>query len=195
MRPPVHNGPTMQRLFVLTALIGFGAVANAQVTRCVDAVGNVSYTDQRCPANTRQAEQVLGPEATAPQPPPREAPRPATPFARDPAQATAPAPPPPVPSGPIVIDPRGTELAEQRQRDLERQRASEYPGDDAIYPYPAYRRPPARPRDMRPQIRNCDAGGCQDTQGNRYDNTGRLNSYRGLDGRTCQPVGTTVVCR
>ena len=39
----------MQRLLVLTALIGFGTIAGAQVIRCVDAAGNVSYTDQRCP--------------------------------------------------------------------------------------------------------------------------------------------------
>ena len=184
----------MLRLIVLTALIGFGTLAGAQVIRCVDAAGSVSYTDQRCPAATRQAEQLLGPEATAPRP--QQAP----PLQREPAQTAAPTPPPvapapAVPGGLIVIDPRGTELAAQRQRDLERQRDAEYPADPGYDPYPGYARPPARPRDMRPRIRNCDAGGCQDTQGNRYDNTGRLSSYRGLDGRTCQPMGTTVVCR
>lgn len=194
----MHNVRTMHRLIVLAALIGLGTGAGAQVIRCVDGAGNVSYTDQRCPANTRQAEQVLGPEATAPQPqqarPTREA---EAPSQREPAQTAAPTPrpAPPVPGGLIVIDPRGTELAAQRQRDLERQRDAEYPADPGYDPYPGYARPPARPRDMRPRIRNCDAGGCQDTQGNRYDNSGRLNSYRGLDGRTCQPMGTTVVCR
>ena len=48
---------------------------------------------------------------------------------------------------------------------------------------------------MRPQLRSCDAGGCNDTLGNRYNPTGKLQSYQGLNGQRCQPVGTTVVCR
>ena len=53
-----------------------------------------------------------------------------------------------------------------------------------------------QPRDMRPRIRNCDGTGCTDRQGNTYNqNTGKLDRYQSIDGKTCRPVGTTVVCR
>jgi len=42
---------------------------------------------------------------------------------------------------------------------------------------------------------SCDAGGCDDRQGNRYNRSGQLERYRSIDGKTCQPVGTTTVCR
>jgi len=61
------------------------------------------------------------------------------------------------------------------------------------YPSGGYR--PAPPRNLGPRFRNCDANGCDDKQGNHYDRTGTLNRYKSLDGRTCTPVGTTVVCR
>ena len=48
---------------------------------------------------------------------------------------------------------------------------------------------------MRPRIRNCDAAGCQDTLGNQYNRSGQLDRYRSINGKTCQPVGTTTVCR
>ena len=57
-----------------------------------------------------------------------------------------------------------------------------------------HRGPPAPLPDLRPRLRNCDGAGCQDTQGNHYDRAGRLDRYVRPDGRTCRPVGTTVVC-
>jgi hypothetical protein len=50
-------------------------------------------------------------------------------------------------------------------------------------------------RNLQPRIRNCDAAGCQDTQGNYYDRSGRLDRYQTPDGKTCRPVGTTTICR
>ena len=144
-------------LWIGLAVLGNSA-AYAQVIRCVDGAGNVSYTDQRCPANTRSAEQVMGPASAA--------------------------------RSPSVAD----RLAEERADD-----STGYPYP---YPYPyPYRYPdsgyrqPGPPQDMRPQLRSCDAGGCNDTLGNRYNPTGKLQSYQGLNGQRCQPVGTTVVCR
>jgi hypothetical protein len=66
---------------------------------------------------------------------------------------------------------------------------------DDGYPYPGTYRQPVPPRDMRPRIRNCDAAGCQDRQGNHYDRSGRLDRYQTPDGKTCRPVGTTTICR
>ena len=43
-------------------------------------------------------------------------------------------------------------------------------------------------------LRNCDAGGCSDTLGNHYDRSGKVDRYTRPDGRTCRPIGTTVVC-
>lgn len=193
----------MKHLFVLAALLGFGATASAQVLRCVDAAGGVSYTDQRCPSNTRSAEQVLGAEATAPQPPPpppRDAVRQEAPRRAPVEPATVTAPPPPAPGGLIVLDPRASDRTEAQQRELERQRReAEYmrddPGYPSGYPYPGYRPPVSRPQDMRPQLRGCDATGCHDTQGNTYNRAGKLDRYQGIDGRTCRPVGTTTICQ
>ncbi len=192
MRPSVA-------LAIFLNVAALGGAAHAQVIRCVDAAGNVSYTDQKCPSNTRSAEQVMGAEATdprlappAPEPPPSARSAPST-------NAQVPVPPP-------TIDRFAAERAETQRRESERQRrAAEYAEDNANdsagYPYPAYPYPngryrqPGPPQDMRPQLRSCDAGGCNDTLGNRYNPSGKLQSYQGLNGQKCQPVGTTVVCR
>lgn len=187
----------MRHLFVFALCLNVGALAggaaHAQVIRCVDGGGNVSYTDQKCPANTRSAEQVMGPEATDP----RLAPPEPLPSSSVPPSAARTRP----------VPPNGDRLAEERadaqQRSLERQRrAAEYADDNAGTPYPyPYTYPngrysqPGPPQDMRPQLRSCDAGGCNDTHGNRYNPNGKLQSYQGLNGQRCQPVGTTVVCR
>ncbi len=189
-----------QYLLVLAAFLGLSATAGAQVIRCVDAAGSVSYTDQRCPANTQSAEQVLGPEATAPQPPPREDVRPLARRAPAEAVAAPASPPAPAPGSLIVIDPRANDRADAQQRELDRQRRQDdYIRDDAgypgAYPYPGYRPRAARPQDMRPQLRGCDVTGCQDTQGNTYNRAGKLDRYQGIDGRTCRPVGTTTICQ
>ena len=202
----------MRHLFVIALSVVVAVMVNgtvhAQVIRCVDGVGNVSYTDQKCPADTRSAAQVMGPEATDPRlAPPERSPSASSAAARSaspPSTVQAPALPP-------VYDRVAEERARAERRERNRQRrAAENADDDAVgpdsypypYPYPyaspsphgRYRQP-GQPQDLRPQLRSCDAGGCNDTLGNRYNPGGKLQSYQGLNGQTCRPVGTTVVCR
>ncbi|MET0209394.1 MAG: DUF4124 domain-containing protein [Variovorax sp.] len=187
----------MRRLLFLAAVALLGLPAGAEVIRCADAAGKVSYTDGACPSGARQVGRVAEPAPSVPRAPAIATPRPLPPPREAGDLAAQPAP---QPSGPIVIDPRA---AANTTTDSSSRWSDRRGGDDPAvadygYPYPGgypgYR-PPAPPRDMRPRIRNCDAGGCQDTQGNRYDRSGQLSNYRGIDGRTCQVVGTTQVCR
>lgn len=200
----------MRHPLISAAVLLLATAAQAQVVRCVDANGKVSYTDQRCPSDARQSRQLPGVEATAPPPQPER--RKAGPEARAPAPAAAPA-------GPSEAEQRAaTERAEvqqreiarlreveqlreaEHQRELERlRREADYArnnfGGDPNLGAPGLR-PPRAPQDMRPQIQGCEGGGCRDNQGNTYNrSTGKLDHYRSLDGKTCQPVGTTVVCR
>ena len=71
--------------------------ANADVVRCTDANGKVSYTDGKCPSDSKQSRQV--PIDDTP-PPPVPEPRPQPEASRQPAYT-----PPPVasPSGPAII--------------------------------------------------------------------------------------------
>jgi hypothetical protein len=162
------------------------------VIRCADAAGNVSYTDGTCPAGASRVGRVATPEPAAPGRAERNAdPDPASPPPRAPMQAAA--PPPQAPAGPVIIDPRAGAA-----RPADDPRRSDRGDDDSAiddgYAYPgAYRQP--RPRDMRPRMRNCDATGCKDTQGNHYNRSGQLDRYQSLDGKTCRPVGTTTICR
>jgi hypothetical protein len=108
-------------------------------------------------------------------------------------EAAAPAPQPQAPSGPVIIDPRA---GADRPTDSRRSdRGDDYSVIEDGYGYPGAYRSPRPPRDMRPRIRNCDATGCNDTQGNHYDRSGQLDRYQSLDGKTCRPVGTTTICR
>lgn len=189
----------MKRLLAFCLLsIGLAGTAAAQVMRCVDAAGRVSYTDAACPAETRRAEAVQGIEATERRSEPEGLRRQeqldsverASRLQRESVQiVTPPAPPPP--SGPIVLDRRGDE---SREAERERERARERAAAEAWYPPVVVQPRPQRPQDMRPRIRNCGPSGCNDTQGNHYDNSGKLDRYTRPDGRTCRPVGTTVVC-
>jgi hypothetical protein len=192
-------------LLLLTVLAAFGTVSYAEVLRCADAAGSVSYTDDACPAGSRPVGRVALPEP-APPPSPEEAERRrqaqtdsadrASQLQREAAEAAARAPQP-APSGPIVIDPnRGANNAGRASDDRWRARSDDPAlADDGFYPYPGIAGRPVRPRNLGQRMRNCDAGGCQDTQGNHYNRSGQLDRYRSLDGRTCQPVGTTTICR
>jgi hypothetical protein len=99
-------------------------------------------------------------------------------------------------AGPAIIDSRGGangQSSESRWSDR---------GDDPTviedgypYPYSGGNRQPQRSRDMGPRIRNCDAQGCQDKQGNHYNRSGQLDRFQSIDGKTCRPIGTTTICR
>lgn len=196
-----HNGALMRKLLVLAILAGFGALSQAQVIRCADAAGQVSYTDDRtCPAGARQTGQVLGPEATErrPEPPDQRGPAPPIGGGQRESSDTAALPPPPPGSGLTVIDPRaGTPAGDPRVSDRRVGDGGEVVIDDGSYgyPYPGSYSRPRPPRDMRPPLRGCDASGCRDTLGNQYDRAGRLTGYQRPDGSTCRQVGTTQVCR
>ena len=181
----------MHRVLVLCVLGTVGFLCNAEVIRCADAAGNVSYTDGTCPAGAKPVGRVTVPGPMSRDRAERSADAwPASPPPRAPAEAAA--TPPQAPAGPVIIDPRAGANGPVDARRSDR-------GDDYSvivdgYAYPgAYRQP--RPRDMRPRVRNCDATGCKDTQGNHYNRSGQLDRYQSLDGKTCRPVGTTTICR
>jgi hypothetical protein len=182
----------------ILACASFGA--GAEVLRCEDAAGKVSYTDSTCPAGTRPQRRVStqAPVAVLPDPEGDRA-RAARREAADSAALRS-APPPPAPSGAVIIDGRGGDAQERTEAsrwDTDRGGDPVVVDDGYAYPLPyAGSRPPPPPRDMRPRIRNCDATGCRDTQGNTYNGrTGQLDRYQSIDGKTCRPVGTTTVCR
>lgn len=185
---------------ILVSLLGFIGPCGAEVIRCADPAGQVSYTDGHCPPGARQVGTVAEPEAKQGIEPVPMAP--ATPpiavgGARQRQKQHAPADPaalaaPTLPAGPTIIDPASQRSTESRWSD---RGGDDTPYIDDGYPYPyAVARPPP-PRNMGQRIRYCDARGCVDTQGNRYDNKGQLSSYRGPGGKTCTPVGTTQICR
>ena len=173
----------MRRFLVLAALTLLGPLCSAEVNRCTDAAGHVSYTDGKCPASAKVTHLALpepmvvtrGESDSAPRidpgpaipPPPRPLPQAAVPV-------------PQVYPAPVIGD------------------SGIGSGDPVVtdygYPYGGVYRP-VPPRNMGPRLRNCDAAGYSDTQGNHYDRTGQLNRYKSLDGKTCTPMGTTVVCR
>jgi hypothetical protein len=178
----------MRQLLLLAILSTLAPLASAAVIRCADAAGNVSYTDGACPPGASPVGRVSEP----PPPVPGAAERPRE--QRGPA-AAAPMPAPAPPAGPAIIDSRGASGNERPGDARASDRNSEPVAIDDGYPYPgAYREPMAR-RNLQPRIRNCDAAGCQDTQGNYYDRSGRLDRYQTPDGKTCRPVGTTTICR
>jgi len=191
---------------MLAVLAAPAAPAGAQVLRCEDAAGKVSYTDGSCPAGTRPQRRVSTQEPVSVLPDPQGEDRAAR-NARETAGQRPPAAPQPAPpTGAVIIDGRGGQP--QERSDAQRW-DGDLGGDPQVaadgyyppaypYPYPyagAVRPPP--PRDQRPPIRRCDpATGCTDRLGNNYNqNTGKLQRYQSIDGKTCSPVGTTVVCR
>ncbi len=190
----------MRELLALAILTALGASAGAEVLRCADAAGNVSYTNSTCPAGAKPERRVSvrEPVAVVSAPGTVDTPR-ASPPQREPAQAAA----TPTqaqaqaPAGPAIIAPRGR--AGEAGGRAESSRWSDRGDDPAVaeYGYPSgggYTQP-NRPRDMRPRIRNCDGAGCEDRQGNHYNRSGQLDRYQGIDGKTCRPVGTTTICR
>jgi len=194
----------MRSPLMLAFLLSATALAQAEVTRCTEPGGKVTYTDNKCPEGSQNARRVsteepivvrtpdgavqpLGPKGANVAPAPRE--RSPTPAADEAMRQQ------PTPSGPVIIDSRGNtdgQPPDARWSD----RGDEPVAVDAYgNPYPYARRPP-RPRDQRAPIRGCDAAGnCRDTLGNQYDRTGKLQSYQGMDGKTCRTVGTTTICK
>jgi hypothetical protein len=185
----------MRHLLVVTALISFGGLADAQVLRCVDAAGNTSYGDTACPKGARQSALDLMPEPAARGSEPQvdrrqeqiDGANRARQLQRESVDTVTRQPQ--APAGPVILDTRPSERPAATADD----RVWSQDADPYASPYP-YARPAAPPRDMRPRLRNCNAAGCDDRQGNHYDRGGKLDRYTTPDGRNCRPVGTTVVC-
>jgi len=196
----------MHRLLVLATvagLAGLAASADADVIRCADSAGKVSYTDGACPAGTRLVGQVqimqpatlTDEEIAQREEAAQEAAQRAKAERLRPKHDAVATLAHPAPSGPSVIDPRAGANVGSNDRmvagDISSGATYDY-GDGYGYPVGAYRQPPT---NLAPRIRKCDAKGCQDNMGNRYDHSGQVSSYRSLGGQTCRPVGTTVICK
>ena len=179
----------MRGVIVLSILSTLGTLCGAEVIRCADAAGNVIYTDGACPLGARPVGRVEVPPPAVPGERDADASR-SSPPPRATAEAAAPVPQPP--PGPVIID--GRAVADPPIESRRSDRGNDSAIDDG-YVYPGAYRQPRPSRDLRPRIRNCDATGCRDTQGNHYDRSGQLDRYQGLDGKTCRPVGTTTICR
>lgn len=191
----------MKRWLLLVLLLALAGAAAAQVVRCVDAAGKVSYGDTGCDRNAQRADWVLGPEATQRRDEPEDFRRQeqldgverASQARRDAVEAVTRQPA--TPGGLVVLDPRPNERIDAQREDDRRRREAELAADPAWrQPGFGYPRVAPPPRDMRPRLRQCGPAGCSDTQGNHYDRAGQLDRYVRPDGRTCRPVGTTVVC-
>jgi hypothetical protein len=189
----------MRQFVVLAILATVGAASSgAEVIRCADPAGKVSYTNEdACPAGAKRVGTVaiqqaapLTPEEIAQQKQARvdmandrarEAQRESQQaYARE-AQ---------VPSGPGlgIIDP-------SQNWGYNPQGPDDGYAYGYSYPYPGVAAAPLPPRNMRPRIRKCDATGCVDTLGNHYNPSGQLTRYQSISGQTCRPVGSTVICR
>lgn len=190
MRPPLL-------LLVPILLAALSAGARAEVLRCEDSAGKVSYTDGSCPPGTKPQRRVSTQEPVSVLPDPQGDARAARQLDRD---ASRPMQQPAPPAGAVIIDSRGG--GPQERSDAQR-----WDGDlgadpqvaDGYYPYPYYGGGVVRPAQPlpRPLPRKCDpATGCTDRMGNNFNqNTGKLQRYQSIDGKTCNPVGSTVVCR
>ncbi|MDA7419240.1 DUF4124 domain-containing protein [Xenophilus arseniciresistens] len=197
-------------LVLAAALLSAASLpAWADVTRCTDARGRVVYTDQACPAGTQQTGAVPVPEAAPPlyqaddsarQSQVESAERAAR-IQRETVEAARRQAQPELPPdrGLTVMGPPPRPSPEaQRWSERSDDRAwidpwDGYPG--GYYPGAGYHRRPRPPVDQRPVLRQCDAGGCTDTLGNHYNRQDRLDRYEGPGGKTCRPVGSTVICR
>jgi hypothetical protein len=195
---------SMRHLLVLVILCTLGMDSSAEVVRCADAAGNVSYTDNACPAGASAVGRVAVPEVDNPTPQEAERRRQLQIDSADRASrvqresAAAVRSQPPQPGGPAIIDSRGQNAGDADASAGDSRWSGRADGPVVIedgYPYPGAARRPRPPPDLRPRIRDCDARGCRDTLGNHYDRAGRLDRYQGPNGTTCQPVGTTTICR
>jgi hypothetical protein len=184
----------VQRLATLAAIaVSFGAPLHAQVIRCADANGAVSYTDKSCPPGSALVGRIEIPD---PPPPPPNAVPSVLPSSADSRAAAVQAPPsmpvpaPVVPQGYAGGYPQGQGVAPGDATVADDGSAYPYP-----YPYAGGYAPGAPLPDMRPQMRKCDASGCLDTLGNHYNRAGQVDRYQAANGKTCRPIGTTTFCR
>jgi hypothetical protein len=215
----------MRGPLVLALLLGLVTASEAQVVRCRDAAGKVSYNDTGCKAGDQRVDLGLDPgayaergEAGVASPDRLQQQLDGVERARRLQRETVDAVTRSEQAAVGVANARlqQEQQAQQNRRDAELRRQHEAEaarwnpgwspqvGGSYGVPYGVpygipyggvpYRGPPPALPDMRPQLRDCGIAGCRDTLGNHYDRAGRLDRYVRPDGRTCRPVGTTVVC-
>lgn len=181
-------------VFLLVAAFG----ASAQVHRCIDAAGKVSFSDTICPSTAKSAARVLGADATAPRWENEAYGRErnmqsienASRILREPtsdARGDS--------GGGIIQSDPNERIRAQDQRNMQR-RAAEIDADRIKQEDRAARNEEARQAAARAPkvITNCNAGGCWDSAGNRYNRTGSGQNFWRSDGKFCRAQGNTFSC-
>jgi len=186
------------KALVATTLLAASFAACAQVHRCTDAAGKVTFSDTACPTTSKQAARVLGADATD-----RrwenevygrernmQSIENATRLLREPtSDAVGDA------GGGIIQSDPNERIRAQDERNMQRRMAT-IDADRARQEERDARAEEARRAGTgAPAIlTNCNATGCWDNAGNRYNRKGDGQSLWRSDGRACRTRGNTISC-
>lgn len=184
---------------VAAAFLVVSCGASAQVHRCTDAAGKVSFSDTACPTTSKQAARVLGADATD-----RrwenevygrqrnmESIENATRILREPtSDAVGDG------GGGIIQSDPNERIRAQDDRNMQR-RMAEIDADRARRAERDARAEEARraSRGGPTLLTNCNATGCWDNAGNRYNRRGDGQTLWSGDGRVCRPRGNAIYCQ
>lgn len=186
------------RVVVATLLVWVSIGAAAQVHRCVDAAGKTTFSDQPCPTSAKSAARVLGADATnrrwENEVYGRERNMRSIQNASRIIQARTSDAAGDAGAGIIDHDPN-ERIRAQDDRNMQR-RMAEIEADRARQEDREARAEAARAAAVgRPTtITNCNAGGCWDNAGNRYNRTGNGQNFWRSDGRFCRATGSSMSC-
>lgn len=190
--------------WILVGCVLIAGHAAAQVNKCVDAAGKVSYGEAPCAA-TQRGGQVLGRGATEPVHDPYAAQRTMDTYRRASAiqrstldavtrQSQSQDP------GAVLMDHKPNERIDaQSKRNMDR-RMAELEADEQRRGEMDERRrlqrekAQAEARQGPIQLTNCDGSGCWDTRGNRYNATGDGSKFFRNDGKFCRSDGIRIIC-
>lgn len=172
--------------------------AAAQVHKCVDAAGKITFSDVLCPTTSKKPARVLGSDATDQRWENETYGRErnmqslenASRILREPtSDAVGDA------GGGIIHSDPNARIREQGERNLQR-RLAEIEASRAKQEERATRGEEARQAAVRAPkaITNCNAGGCWDSTGNRYNRTGNGQNFWRSDGKFCRAHGNTMSC-
>ncbi|MGJ3704611.1 DUF4124 domain-containing protein [Variovorax sp. AFSI2.2] len=186
------------KALVATTLLAASFAACAQVHRCTDAAGKVSFSDTACPTTAKQAARVLGADATD-----RrwenevygrqrnmESIENAARLLREPtSDAVGDA------GGGIIQSDPNERIRAQDERNMQRRMAT-MDADRARRAERDARADEARQAGSGAPttITNCNASGCWDSAGNRYNRTGDGRNFWRADGKFCRANGNTFSC-
>ncbi|GER16721.1 DUF4124 domain-containing protein [Variovorax boronicumulans] len=176
----------------------------AQVHRCTDSAGKISYSDSPCSTSAKRAEKVMGRDATEMHWEPEgyrhqqqlESAARAQQALLDTQETVTNQSRGTTGAGIIRHDPN-ERINQQSERNMARRRAQLEADAARRRQQDDYRDEIARNKAMAPQstrLTNCNASGCWDDAGNRYNRTGDGRNLIGQDGRFCRTVGQQVIC-